>query len=63
MKSIPGDFEVSDTNLGFALGGGFQFKGSKAPAIYAEAMYHFINGEAENTEFAMLTFGVLFSFN
>jgi hypothetical protein len=58
-----GDFEVADTNLGFALGGGFQFNSMGNSSLYAEAMYHHISGEAANAEFAMFNLGMLFSFN
>jgi len=63
VKSVLGDFEVSDTNFGFGLGGGFQFKGGGNAAVYAEGMYHRISGEAADAEFAMFNFGMLFSFN
>jgi opacity protein-like surface antigen len=63
VKSTLGDFEVADTNLGFGLGGGFQFNGTSNSAIFAEGMYHRISGEAATAEFAMFNRGVLFSFN
>ncbi len=62
-KSTLGDFDFADTNLGFALGGGFQFNGTSNSAIYAEGMYHRISGEGANAEFAMFNLGMLFSFN
>jgi hypothetical protein len=62
VKSSLGDFEVADTNFGFGIGGGFEMGGiMNNAALYAEGMFHHINGEAANAQFATFNIGVLFS--
>jgi opacity protein-like surface antigen len=61
-ESALGDFSVSDTNFGFGVGGGFQFGGMKNSSIYAEGIYHRINGETADGEYVTANVGVLFSF-
>ncbi len=63
VESSLGAFEASDTNFGFGIGGGFQFKGSNKYGFYAEGIYHRISSEASDGEFATFNVGVLFSFN
>jgi len=63
VKSTLGNFSVADTNLGFGVGGGFEFVGTKNSAIYAEGIYHRINGASTDGEWATVNLGVLFSFN
>ncbi len=58
-----GDLGASDTNFGFGIGGGFQFKGSTKYSLYAEGIYHRISGEASDGEYATFNVGVLFSLN
>jgi opacity protein-like surface antigen len=62
VESSLGDFSASDTNFGFGVGGGFQYGGLGNSAIYAEGLYHRINGESADGEYATFSVGVLFSF-
>ncbi|MEE9268986.1 MAG: outer membrane beta-barrel protein [Candidatus Krumholzibacteria bacterium] len=63
LTSPLGTFDISSTNFGMGIGGGFQFNGFKNSSIYTEGIYHRVSGASADGEFVTLNLGMMFSFN
>lgn len=56
-----GSGSVSDTNMGFGIGGGIRLNGDTKYSLFAEGMFHHVTGESESAELVTASAGVLIS--